>query len=70
MDKIGIIGMPWNFYEVSLFFIFYSVIGWMIEVCYMTLELGKYPHRGFFERPLVPYLRFRHIDSDGFAFAV
>ncbi|MBZ4671616.1 MAG: hypothetical protein JG769_1920 [Oscillospiraceae bacterium] len=58
MDKIGIIGMPWNFYEVSLFFIFYSVIGWMIEVCYMTLELGKYPHRGFLNGPLCPIYGF------------
>lgn len=45
-------------YEMALYFIFYSILGWLIEVCYMTLELGEFQNRGFLNGPICPIYGF------------
>ncbi|MBP1560900.1 MAG: hypothetical protein J6C96_06630 [Oscillospiraceae bacterium] len=39
-------------------FIFWSFIGWGIEVCWMTLETGEYQNRGFLNMPICPIYGF------------
>lgn len=39
-------------------FIFWSFIGWCIEVCDMTLETGEYQNRGFLNMPICPIYGF------------
>lgn len=39
-------------------FIFWSIIGWGIEVCWMTLETGEYQNRGFLNMPMCPIYGF------------
>ncbi|MGF6907474.1 putative ABC transporter permease [Fusobacterium sp. PH5-44] len=36
------------------YFIIYSFIGWCIEVCYATLNTGKFVNRGFLNGPYCP----------------
>ena len=58
MDKISFLGLPWTLYEMALYFLIYSIIGWIVEVCYMTLELGRFQNRGFLNSPLCPIYGF------------
>lgn len=41
-------------YEILWYFMIYSVIGWMIEVSYHAITLGKVVNRGFLNGPLCP----------------
>lgn len=59
----GITVTPIPFIEFSLYemfhmFIFWSFIGWGIEVCWMTLETGEYQNRGFLNMPICPIYGF------------
>lgn len=61
--KGGITVTPIPFIEFSLYemfhmFIFWSFIGWGIEVCWMTLETGEYQNRGFLNMPICPIYGF------------
>ncbi len=47
-----------SLYEMFHMFIFWSFIGWCIEVCYMTLETGEYQNRGFLNMPICPIYGF------------
>ena len=47
-----------SLYEMFHIFIFWSFIGWCIEVCYMTLETGEYQNRGFLNMPICPIYGF------------
>ncbi len=44
----------YGLYEMYLLFLFWSFIGWGIEVCYMTIETGEYQNRGFLNMPICP----------------
>ncbi len=46
--------IEYSLYEMFFIFIFWSVIGWMIEVVDMTYETGAYQNRGFLNGPLCP----------------
>lgn len=51
------------FFEYSLYqmfhmFIFWSFIGWCIEVVDMTIETGEYQNRGFLNMPICPIYGF------------
>ena len=41
-------------YEMLWFFAIYSVIGWIIEVAYHAVTMGKVINRGFLNGPLCP----------------
>lgn len=44
----------YTLYEMCHMFLFWSFVGWCIEVIYMTLETGEYQNRGFLNMPLCP----------------
>lgn len=58
IKDIMLIGLPWNLFEVCMYFIIYSAIGWFVEVCYMTVELGEHQNRGFLNGPICPIYGF------------
>jgi uncharacterized membrane protein len=43
-----------SLYEMCIMFVFWSCIGWAIEVVTMTVETGEYQNRGFLNMPLCP----------------
>lgn len=47
-----IFGYPW--YELFLFFFFYSFLGWLMETCYCSLHEHKLVPRGFLYGPICP----------------
>ncbi len=56
MTPIPYIGF--SLYEMFHMFIFWSFIGWGVEVCWMTLETGEYQNRGFLNMPVCPIYGF------------
>lgn len=50
--------LEYSLYQMFHMFIFWSFIGWCIEVCYMTLETGEYQNRGFLNMPICPIYGF------------
>ncbi|MBQ5318536.1 MAG: hypothetical protein J6K17_05540 [Oscillospiraceae bacterium] len=50
--------IEFSLYEMFHMFIFWSFIGWCVEVCYMTLETGEYQNRGFLNMPICPIYGF------------
>lgn len=40
--------------DLSMYFIFYSIIGWSVEVIYATVNKGIFVNRGFLNGPLCP----------------
>lgn len=50
--------IEFSLYEMFHIFIFWAFIGWCIEVCWMTLETGKYQNRGFLNMPICPIYGF------------
>ena len=47
-----ILGM--SIYQILWYFMIYSVLGWMIEVSFHAVTLGKVVNRGFLNGPLCP----------------
>ena len=43
-----------SLYEILWYFMIYSVIGWIIEVSFHVVTLGKVVNRGFLNGPLCP----------------
>ena len=41
-------------YKILWFFMIYSVVGWMIEVSFHAVTMGKVVNRGFLNGPLCP----------------
>ena len=56
METIPFIG--YSLYQMFHIFIFWSFVGWGIEVCWMTLETGEYQNRGFLNMPICPIYGF------------
>lgn len=44
----------YSLYQLFLMFVFWSFIGWTIEVIDMTYETGEYQNRGFLNMPICP----------------
>lgn len=44
----------YSFYELFLIFIFWGVVGWLIEVVDMRIEAGEFQNRGFLYMPFCP----------------
>ncbi len=47
-----------TYYEICWYFLIYSFIGWMVEVIYHAVSLGKIINRGFLNGPLCPVYGF------------
>ncbi len=47
-----------TFYQICWYFLIYSVIGWMLEVIYHAVALGKVINRGFLNGPVCPVYGF------------
>lgn len=56
--QISFLGTAFTLYDVCFIFFFYSVLGWCVEVCYMTVQLGYFENRGFLNGPLCPIYGF------------
>ena len=54
LQNISFLGTQWTLYQMAFYFVIYAVIGWFIEVCYMTVELGYFQNRGFLNGPICP----------------
>lgn len=52
MEKI--LYIDYSLYEMYFIFVFWSVIGWLIEVADMFIEVGEFQNRGFLHMPLCP----------------
>ena len=52
IGEIMIFGM--SIYQILWYFMIYSVIGWIIEVSFHAVTLGKVVNRGFLNGPLCP----------------
>lgn len=50
--------IEYSLYQMFHMFIFWSFVGWGIEVCWMTLETGEYQNRGFLNMPICPIYGF------------
>ncbi len=58
MENISFLGTQFTLYEMAFFFIVYSFVGWLIEIVYMTLELGYFENRGMLSGPVCPIYGF------------
>ncbi len=52
MGKIIEIG--YSFYELFFMFLFWGMVGWLIEVVDMRIEAGEFQNRGFLHVPFCP----------------
>jgi uncharacterized membrane protein len=43
-----------SLYEMCFMFIFWSFVGWCLEVVTMTIQTGEYQNRGFLNMPICP----------------
>jgi uncharacterized membrane protein len=43
-----------SLYEMCLLFVFWSFVGWAVEVVTMTIQTGEYQNRGFLNMPICP----------------
>ncbi|MFV0465789.1 MAG: putative ABC transporter permease [Lachnospiraceae bacterium] len=50
--------MDYNIYEVLWIIIFYSIMGWIVEVLYVSLPKGRFVNRGFLNGPYCPVYGF------------
>lgn len=47
-----------SFFDILVYFILYSIVGYMLEVIYAALVLGKFVNRGFLNGPWCPIYGF------------
>lgn len=50
--------VEWNSYQVLLWFVAYSVLGWFVESVYMSICNKKLTNRGFVRGPMCPIYGF------------
>lgn len=50
--------MGYSFYQLFLIFIFWGIVGWLIEVIDMRIEAGEFQNRGFLHMPFCPIYGF------------
>ena len=48
----------YNLYDYLFFFLTYSFLGWCAEVCFCSINTGKFVNRGFLNGPLCPIYGF------------
>ncbi|MGI6211133.1 MAG: putative ABC transporter permease [Anaerovoracaceae bacterium] len=47
-----------TYYQICMFFLLYSFLGWVVEVVYHAVTLGKIVNRGFLNGPICPVYGF------------
>ena len=47
-----------SYYQICLFFLIYSFLGWVLEVVFHAVVLGKIINRGFLNGPVCPVYAF------------
>lgn len=47
-----------TYYEICMYFLLYSFLGWVIEVIYHAVTQGKIVNRGFLNGPVCPVYGF------------
>lgn len=52
MEKLPF--FEYSLYEMAHYFIFWSFVGWVIEIVDMTIETGEYQNRGMLNMPICP----------------
>ena len=50
--------MNFSFYEIAWYFCIYAMLGWCVEVCFCTVNTGKFVNRGFLNGPVCPIYGF------------
>lgn len=60
-----IAGMTW--FEICCYFLIYSFFGWIIEVVYHAVKLGKIINRGFLNGPVCPVYGFGALAAIAFS---
>lgn len=50
--------MTVTLYDYLFYFVIYSVLGWGLEVCFCTIDTGKFVNRGFLNGPVCPIYGF------------
>ena len=50
--------MPFDLYQLFWFFTVYSFLGWCLEVCFCSINTGKFVNRGFLNGPVCPIYGF------------
>lgn len=46
--------MEYTLYELAVYFLVYSFIGWLLETCYLAIKERRFFNRGFINLPLHP----------------
>ncbi|MEG1862124.1 MAG: putative ABC transporter permease [Oscillospiraceae bacterium] len=50
--------MTYSLYDYLFFFAIYSFLGWCCEVCFCSIDTGKFVNRGFLNGPVCPIYGF------------
>lgn len=46
--------LEYGFYELVLIFLFWGIVGWIVEAVDMRIEAGEFQNRGFLHMPFCP----------------
>lgn len=50
--------MEFGLYEIFWYFVVYSLLGWVVEVCFCSINTGSFVNRGFLNGPVCPIYGF------------
>lgn len=50
--------MEFSLYEIFWYFVIYAVLGWVVEVCFCSINTGGFVNRGFLNGPVCPIYGF------------
>lgn len=50
--------VTFSFYSICWYFCIYALLGWCLEVCFCTVNTGKFVNRGFLNGPVCPIYGF------------
>ena len=50
--------MEFSLYEIFWYFVLYSLLGWVTEVCFCSIKTGGFVNRGFLNGPVCPIYGF------------
>lgn len=50
--------MEFSLYEIFWYFVIYAVLGWVVEVCFCSINTGSFVNRGFLNGPVCPIYGF------------
>lgn len=50
--------MEFGLYDIFWYFVVYSLLGWVVEVCFCSINTGSFVNRGFLNGPVCPIYGF------------